>query len=115
MEKVARFLFKIDEVVFEKIIIQYFLLSFFAVTILGTMTGVFNTSVLTAWIAVGFIVYLGLFTYRFLSNKDELKYVKELYQDKGSFPFMKGFNYALLLGPLGLALAVFLAFLPRDK
>jgi hypothetical protein len=115
MEKVAKFLFTIDRVIFEHNVTQYFLLGFFGATIAGTVVGVFAPSFLTLWIGIGLGVYFGLFAYRFVTNKQELAYVKKLYQEKGSFPFLKGFNYSLLLGPLGLVLAVFLACLPREN
>lgn len=116
MEKVAKTLFWIDKTFFEVKTVQYFLFGFFGTTLIGTATGFLNyPSGVVNWLLMGLCVYVGLFVFRFVTNKNESAKLKSLYQKNGSLPFLKGFNYSLLLGPLGVVLAIFLVVLSKSN
>lgn len=115
MKEIAKFLFKIDKLVFDQKEVQFGLFGFFVALLFGHLVGIMETSRVTTWVEIGLVVYIGLFIYRFASNKNEFEELKKTYQSKGIFPFVKGLTYALLLGPIGLLLAVFLAMLPKSE
>lgn len=115
MKEIAQMLFSIDRFIFDRKNVQYGLLAFFGITLLGTMIGLFAASGFFIWLCIGLAVYVVLFAYRFMTNEQELPQMKRMYQEKGVMPFMKGLNYSLILGPFGLILAMFLALMPKRK
>lgn len=70
------------------------------------------------WILSGIVCYVGFWIYNFIYKKDEenLKEEKEgVYGQKGLLPFLMGFSYALVLGPLSIVLFVFLRIVEKNK
>lgn len=115
MREFGQFLFKIDKLVFDRKEVQYFLLGLFATILLGHLIGLIPTGRLTTWVEVGLGVYVVLFIYRFATTDNQMDKLQKDYEVYGIFPFVKGFTYACLLGPIGLLLAIFLAMLPSHK
>ena len=58
------------------------------------------------WPLLGFVAYVLMMVNNMrVSGKDvEIENLKKLYKKNGILPFLKGFNYSLLLGPLSLVL-----------
>lgn len=71
----------------------------------------------TIWLGLGLVVYALLTGLNFYRDgvKKELADLAKLHKKHGMFPFLKGFNYCLILGPLGIALAVLMAVTSKSE
>ena len=109
-KSVMNLLFQIDAVIFEHWATQILLL------ILGIVAVLAPYPYLNYWVYAGIVVYVSLIVYRFKISgfKEESKKLKQEYKEFGLFPFVKGFTYALLLGPLGLVLAFALSLWAKE-
>jgi len=69
-----------------------------------------NLNYLNLWLGLGLVTYLGLFLYRILKYRGkEFSRLVKIREENGMLPFLVGFNLALLLGPFGIILALYLA------
>lgn len=101
------FLFQVDAVVFEHWPVQ--------IGLLVLWTGLYLQGLALTWLYSGLAVYVALILVNIYRHglKAEVKHLRELYQGHGIFPFLKGFNYSVLLGPLGIILAILLSIFSK--
>lgn len=56
------------------------------------------------WVISGLVCYVLLMAYRFKKDTDYKQEIKRIYNEGGLLPFLKGFNYCVLLGVLSFGL-----------
>lgn len=65
------------------------------------------------WVISGLICYFILMGVRLVKDKDYKKELKETFKTGGFLPFLKGFNYCVLLGVLSFGLFALLNSEPK--
>lgn len=99
MKRAMEFLIQVDNVVFDNWYAQGIMLIIWIMALVS--------SIALFWLSFGLLVYAVLVGVNFYRRgQKETDEIKALYKKEGIFPFVKGLNYCLLLGPLGFALAV---------